>query len=337
LREIYATLTAVFPNVQTWWTSSGDLMLVASAEPIDIDAGPLRARLETEPYRSATMNTWRVSSAEGFLAHMFANEDFADAAAEQAETMNTDDRTVIEFGFARSIDKGASLHSQIAADATRMGATRPRNLRGTLDWSAVERQRAWVKKREPSTIGELSAAALKAAHEGDSRAEEWSQLVRRVQPIEADLILATLRTKQQRYDEATGLLQRSLLGYRKSAWPDDDIMAEAFELATELARTRPDRARALEEALAQPFAAMQHEQTRILGRILIAPIFDSCGPRTIEALRVTEPNPIWTHQTLSTRAKCYAATGADLARQAMKDLSEFEDAEQSHVVSRDRP
>jgi spermidine synthase len=336
LREIYATLTGVFPNVQTWWTASGDLMLIASAEPLVIDADELRARLQTEPYRSAAMNTWRVSSVEGFIAHMFANEDFAIAAARQAETVNTDDRPVIEFGFARSIDTGASLHRQIAADATRMQATRPRNLRGAFDWSAVEKQRAWTEKKEPSNIGELSAFALNAARQGDARTEGWSQIVRRVQPIEADLILAMLRTKQLRYDEATGLLRRAFLGYRKSAWPEEEIMAKAFELAVELGRTSPERARAMNDALAQPFAAMQHEQSRVFSRILIAPLFDRCGPATIEALRAAEPHPIWNKQILSVRAACYALAGLDLAPRAKEDLARYEEGEQGEVVQVER-
>ncbi|HUR82288.1 MAG TPA: fused MFS/spermidine synthase, partial [Thermoanaerobaculia bacterium] len=45
VRTIYATLTGVFPHVQTWWTTGGDLVLIASAEPIVIDANALRARL----------------------------------------------------------------------------------------------------------------------------------------------------------------------------------------------------------------------------------------------------------------------------------------------------
>ena len=336
MREIYATLTSVFPNTQTWWTESGDLMLIASVEPIVVDADRLRARLQTEPYRSASMNTWRVTSAEGFLAHMFANEDFARAAAKQADTVNTDDRTVIEFGFARSIDAGAGLHKQMALDATRLQATHPRNIRGAFDWNAVEKQRAWVPKTNPSNIGELSAFALKAAGAGDVRAEAWARLVKLVQPIEADLILATLRNKQQRYDEATTLLRRALLGYRKTAWPDEDVMSNAFPLAVELARSSPERARALNDALSQPFAAMQHEQSRVSSLIFITPLFDRCGPSTIEALHAIEPYPIWNKQILTVRATCYAMAGLDLAPQAREDLNRFEEAEQGQVVRTER-
>jgi spermidine synthase/MFS family permease len=333
IRTIYATLTSVFPNVQTWWTTSGDLMLVASTDPLLVDADDLRARLRTEPYRSATMNTWRVSGVEGFLAHLFANENFALAAAKQAEALNTDDRTVIEFGFARSIDAGAGLHRQIAGEARAMGATHPRNVRGAVDWPQVEKQRPWLTdSNEPPHLGAVAAIALAAARSGDAHAEEWAKIVAREQPIEGGYIFATLLAKQRRHDEATDLLRRVFVNYRRSAWPDQELMEGSFELAIELARTDPKRARILYEALSQPFAAMQHEHSRRFARIVIAPLFDQCGPRAIEALQVMEPYPIWQRQILTIRANCYAIAGLDLAPRAWEDLERFNDAEQGNVV-----
>jgi spermidine synthase len=333
IRTIYATLTSVFPNVQTWWTTSGDLLLVASTEPLVVDADLLRARLRTEPFRSASMNTWRVSSVEGFLAHLFANENFALAAAKEAETLNTDDRTVIEFGFARSIDSGASLHRQIADDARAMRAMFPRNVRGTVDWRQVEKKRPWLDDpNEPANLGALATLALAAAQSGDARAKEAAKLVAREQPIEGGYIVAALRAKQGRHDEATELLRRVFVNYRRSAWPDQELMAGSFELAVELARTDPKRARVLYDALARPFAAMQHENSRRFARIVIAPLFDQCGPRAIEALQVMEPYPVWQRQVLTIRANCYALAGLDLAPQAWEDLARFDDAEQGNVV-----
>ena len=335
IRTIYATLTSIFPNVQTWWTTEGDLLLVASVDPILVDADVLRARLRTEPYRSAAMNTWRVSSVEGFLAHLFANENFALAAAKQATALNTDDRTIIEFGFARSIDSGASLHRQIADDARAMRAMFPRNVRGTVDWQQVEKKRPWLDDpNEPANLGALATIALAAARSGDPRAEEAAKIVAREQPIEGGYILATLRFHQNRHDEATELMRRVFVNYRRNAWPDQALMERAFELAVELARTDAKRARILYDALDQPFAAMQHENSRRFARIVIAPLFDPCGPKAIEALEVMEPYPIWQRQILTIRANCYAVAGLDLAPAAWDDLARFEDAEQGSVVAR---
>ena len=333
IRTVYATLTAVFPYVHTWWTTGGDLVLVASMEPVVIDVDDLRARLRTEPLKSAAMNAWRVDSAEAFLARLFANEDFARAAAKQADEINTDDRTVIEFGFARSIDAATNLHEQIAQDATRLRATRPR-VRGAIDWAAVERQRPWIRRGEqpPRNVGELALHAMEAAQRGDARAEEWAKVVGSVQPVEADLIVATLRMRQNRLDEATALLNRSLIGYRRTAWPQPNVMEPAFQLALDLAHTSPQRARAIFDAMAQPFAAMQHENSRVMVRIAVAPLFDRCGPQTIAALRAVEPHPAWTHEMLTIRANCYALARLDEAEGAWDDLLRYGEAAATRVV-----
>lgn len=321
LRQIYATMTEVFPNIQTWWTEHGDLMLIASVEPLVVDANELRLRLRTEPYRSAALNTWRVSTVEGFLAHVVANESFATAAGEQADAVNTDDRTVIEFGFARSIHLRGSLRDQVALDAARSGKSRPVALRGTVDWGAVENQQAWKEKKEPQNFGELATVALRLAQAGDVRAESWAQIVRPAQPIEADLILASLRRKQERMDEATTLLQGLLRAYRHSPWPQPEVMGAAFVLARDLAETSPRRAQTLEEVLSSPFAAMQHEENRLSTRILVANRIRPCGPRTIEALLAAEPHPIWKREILAIRAHCYAASGREEAERAREDLA----------------
>lgn len=333
IRTVYATLTGVFPYVHTWWTTGGDMVLVASMEPVVFDAGELRARLRTEPFRSAAMNAWRVDTAEGFLARLFANEDFARAAAKQAEEINTDDRTVIEFGFARSIDAGTNLHEQIARDATRLRASRPR-VRGAIDWEAVERLRPWVPRGEhpPRTVGELALHAIEAAKSGEARAEEWAKVVAQVQPVEADLILATLRSRQNRLDEATALLRRSLIGYRRTAWPQPAVMDTAFPLALDLAHSSPQRARAIYEAMSEPFAAMQLDNSRAIARIAIAPLFDRCGPTTMAALRAVEPHPVWTHEMLTIRANCYALARHELADRAWKDLARYVAAAPTQVV-----
>lgn len=335
VRTIYATLTSVFPSVQTWWTTKGDLLLVASKTPIVIDADQLRARLQTEPFRSAAMNTWRVASAEGFLAHLFANENFALAAAKAAPALNTDDRPVIEFGFARSIDTGASLQQQIVDDAKAMRAMHPRDVRGSVNWQQVEKERPWIDDpNAPLNLASIASKAVSAAKSGDPRALEAAALLGRYQPIEGGYIVAALRAKQGRHDEATELLRRVFVNYRTSAWPDRKLMGGAFELAMELSRTDPRRARVLFDALGQPFAALQHENSRRFTRIVIAPLFEQCGPNAIGALQAVEPYPLWQRQILTIRANCYALAGVDLAPEAWDDLARFNEAEQGNVVPR---
>src|SRR5207253_3252556 len=74
IRTVYATIVPVFGHVETWTTDSGDLLLVATKGPISYNLNFLRARVVTEPFRSALTHAWRVESAEGFLAHFVARD-----------------------------------------------------------------------------------------------------------------------------------------------------------------------------------------------------------------------------------------------------------------------
>src|SRR5207237_5692221 len=65
LRTVYATCHSVFPFVETWQTQTGDLLLVAGAEPVKHDAAALRQRVREEPYRSALASVWRATDLEG--------------------------------------------------------------------------------------------------------------------------------------------------------------------------------------------------------------------------------------------------------------------------------
>jgi len=55
----YRTLGAVFPNIESWQTEGGDLLLAASQEPLRYDPEMLRARLGSEPFKSAMLAAWR--------------------------------------------------------------------------------------------------------------------------------------------------------------------------------------------------------------------------------------------------------------------------------------
>ena len=142
LRTVYATAQSVFPSVETWQTQAGDLLLVAGAERLKYDAAALRERITQEPYRSALFSVWRVNTLEGFLAHHYANAKFArEVAKAHGEPLNTDDRTVVEFGFARSVGARTSLTAaHVLALARARKEERP-EVAGEVDWEAVEDHR----------------------------------------------------------------------------------------------------------------------------------------------------------------------------------------------------
>ncbi len=77
-------------------------MLIAGLEPREHDAAGLSARVLTQPYRSAMAHIWGVSGLEGLLSAYVASADFVPHLARHSGRINTDDRTVLEFEFARS-------------------------------------------------------------------------------------------------------------------------------------------------------------------------------------------------------------------------------------------
>jgi spermidine synthase len=173
IATIYATLGSVFPHVETWELAVNDLLLVGSARPLRVDVPRLSARLSEEPFRSALVRTWRTTRVQGFLSHFVADAKFARAlAGTQGDTVGTDDRNPIEFGFAR----GASMHGSFSAEKLRMaahaqGQDRPTLAAGTVDevevadeWNAfAASERAPVVLRENMPPEQRARAHAEAA------------------------------------------------------------------------------------------------------------------------------------------------------------------------------
>lgn len=144
IQVFYRTLGSVFANIESWQTESGDLLLVASHEPIRYDAEALRARLAQEPLKSGLLAAWRATGLEDFLAHYVGNANVARTLQQhQPGPLNTDDRTVMEFAFARSVN--VLLHGfridDIRFSAHAAQADRPKVLNGEVDWSRVDEAR----------------------------------------------------------------------------------------------------------------------------------------------------------------------------------------------------
>lgn len=139
----YQTLGSVFQNIETWQTQEGDLLLVASHEPLQWNADDLRARLAQEPFKSALPAAWQARTLEDFLAHYVGNR----AVATTLQTLdpwplNTDDHTIIEFAFARNVGLTNGFQIKNLRSAARAARSdRPRITRGEVDWSLVEEAR----------------------------------------------------------------------------------------------------------------------------------------------------------------------------------------------------
>ncbi|HEX6160023.1 MAG TPA: fused MFS/spermidine synthase, partial [Thermoanaerobaculia bacterium] len=145
LRTVYATYLSVFPNVTTWQTQRGDLLLIGSTGEIPVRVDQLRQRIATEPYRTALEQAWRVQDVEGILAHYVCGTSTAKRLARGAR-LNTDDRTVIEFGFARTVGDTQKFDlSELKVAATLRADREPRLLVGTIDpWTVAVRRQAMI-------------------------------------------------------------------------------------------------------------------------------------------------------------------------------------------------
>lgn len=139
VRTAYATLASVFPAVESWQIHRSDLLLTASHEPVVHDLDRVRARLATEPYRTAFPRTWGVSGAEGFYTGYIAGPSFARAVAEaEGGRINTDDHPILEFGFAKNLGRfGLFKIPDLRALASARREDRPQTLGAPLDWSRV--------------------------------------------------------------------------------------------------------------------------------------------------------------------------------------------------------
>src|SRR6266542_2743741 len=142
VRTIYATLASVFPVVETWELAANDLLLVGSRKPVVYDAAALAKRISEEPYRAALAVAWRAVDLEGVLSHYVARSSMARMLAEvEKGRLNTDDRTLVEFGFARmAADNVALSGKEIRKLASSRGEHRPEGLGSEIDWPRVDEQ-----------------------------------------------------------------------------------------------------------------------------------------------------------------------------------------------------
>jgi spermidine synthase len=369
IRTIYTTIARVFPNVETWHTDQGDLLLVATEKPIAIDMASLRQRVASEPFASALSNTWHTESAEGFLAHYVASDEITRAIARSETEWNSDDRTLVEFTFARGVGEGRFDLDELTSLARARHVDLPRNVNGPVDWNAVMNERAAItyiyqlpakltpelqtRRRahlswdngnlhdvvtahralafEPVSSSDLAMLAESYADSGDDHARPYIARLRATHPLDADAITARLLFRQAKPDDATAALVRALAAYHANAWPTVDIMHRALDLIPLLSRQQK-YALPLLAQLERPFAAAQWNETRRMRRILVAHEALGCSAWTLAALHDVEPWPPWHKRILQIRRDCYRTSMSPRAAEAQRDYTDFLLAESEPLV-----
>lgn len=153
MKTLLATVGRAFPSVEVWQLRDPDLALVASRAPLPKDVAALRARIATEPFAKALRVAWGVEDLEGVLGHFVAGRGLVAAlAADRQVPTNTDDRPIVEFAFARAVNRADPDSDVPDAEVVRFnarwtgrGADKPELAGGeTIDWSRVDLERGEI-------------------------------------------------------------------------------------------------------------------------------------------------------------------------------------------------
>jgi tetratricopeptide (TPR) repeat protein len=265
LRSVYATLASVFPEVESWELRVGDLLLVASKKRTRYDLAQIREQIGREPFKTALRSAWRAVDAEGFLSHFIARSKFARAIAYVDRTaLNTDDKNLIEFGFARTAsDTTGDTHggrtAEIREVARARGEHRPPELEKDVDWERVDEMWTAVRAGELADLAPTEQMTEDRRHrhfallhflEGRTReaAGEWRAQPREpIGPTELAVVAESFADIGD--DQAQGYIERlrglqpieadAILGrlhLRQGRFAD---AGEALRLAFEAYRTDP--------------------------------------------------------------------------------------------------
>src|SRR5262249_6812116 len=122
---------------------------------------------------------------------------------------------------------------------------------------------AWQQQsKPPAGPTELAMIADLESETGSDSALAVIEQLRAYQPGEADALLATLRFRQAKLEDATAALEAAFANYRSDPWALFRFKERAMALGAAIGSRRPDLAMRLFEALKQPFAvkAMQDER-----------------------------------------------------------------------------
>jgi len=178
-----------------------------------------------------------------------------------------------------------------------------------------------AQPEEPRGSAEPAMIAMALADLGDETATRYDAALRSFLPAEADAVLARLRVRQGRLDEATRALESVFVELRRNGWPLGRLVKAAFSDAQEIALRAPRLADRLYSALAEPFAVRVFDSAR--EELAFAIALRTHGPACVAAASVFEPDVPWTIDFLRARHECYRATHDPRAGAAERDLRDF--------------
>ncbi|HKB80516.1 MAG TPA: spermidine synthase [Thermoanaerobaculia bacterium] len=141
IRTIYATITGVFPHVETWQTAGGDLLLIGSGEPVVHDWNAVTRKLTEEPFRSAVRDAWGVTDTAGVFARYVCGTSTAQRLG-VGMVRNTDDRPVVEYAFARTLGTSGEFDiAELRGFARSRADDLPQEIRSAPGATQIEAER----------------------------------------------------------------------------------------------------------------------------------------------------------------------------------------------------
>lgn len=273
------TISEVFPHIELWSTNRGDFLFIASVEPISYDADALRERMATEPFRSGIENSWRTSSLEGvFLRRVADDRAIGEFVAANAAPANTDDKTVLEFRFARTLGKrvgistrdlgwgkGGNIPSEMVEDLDKGLLAREMMAAAAMQGELhdlpsdsptamlgrAKMYKMWLAKAPqplddafPTDIDaansfELAVTAWALASTGNKDALPWIARLRVIRPDEADALEAVYHASQRDGEKTLAALKLPFSQWRTLPWAHEQIVGAAMDTAVRLAEAVP--------------------------------------------------------------------------------------------------
>jgi hypothetical protein len=161
---VIATAHSAFDHIECWQTLAGDLQLVCSNSKLEYSVAELRERIQNDAVREALAQAWYVHDLEGFLGHFLANTEWT-AAVQRTPflALNTDDCTMLEYSFAKSVGRDAGFSIEQLRDYLKnSGYQRPSLTGEAIDWNTVE-----LRRQQLNFLfnGQLSVALLPEAQD----------------------------------------------------------------------------------------------------------------------------------------------------------------------------
>ena len=363
IRQVYATLTSVFPHVETWISGPNDLLFIGHLTPPAYPLEQLRTRITQPLFAEALKRVWLTNSVEGVLAHHLASPEFARTLLKTTPAnINTDDRNLLEYGFARALSKDNTFETtQVLSMAIEQETDVPAHLAAQIDRTRLTYERLRMLAADGASFAMLDdltgedqrrAEAVAAFAKGNFHEVLDSWVGTPASPFEQLMLLesaAQAGTAEQ--------LPPYLAAVRQD-WPADTHFSAALsafrhESYDDAASHLLDGFRAMRSqvwvrlssvqtalSLVPPLAANNRDLVPQFMAVLQEPFPGGLAEpsrmntltqiitllseaQKIEVLSRFEPNPPWQRQFLEFRLKTYQSAKHALVPQAEHDLQDF--------------